>query len=95
MTYRKPLQIGAAVVLAIIMPVLSSAPVTAGPFEEAIIAIYRGDDETAVRLLRPLAEQGDARAQYYWNTLLQRRRSAEGLRRSTEMVLSVCRSGKR
>jgi hypothetical protein len=68
MTQRKRLQIGAAVALATIMPVLSFAPVTAGPLEDAVIAIYRGDDERAVRLLRPLAEQGDARAQYLLGT---------------------------
>ena len=51
------------------MPVSSFSPATAGPLEDAIIAIYRGDNENAVRLLRPLAEQGDARAQYNLGTL--------------------------
>jgi hypothetical protein len=40
------------------MALLSFAPVTAGPLEDAVAAYVRGDNETAVRLLRPLAEQG-------------------------------------
>jgi TPR repeat protein len=68
MTQRKRLQIGAAVTLATIMALLSFAPVTAGPLEDAVAAYVKGDNETAVRLLRPLAEQGDARAQYHLGT---------------------------
>jgi len=37
---------------------------TAGPFEDASAAYERGEYATALRLLRPLAEQGDAKAQY-------------------------------
>src|SRR5215471_9458253 len=40
------------------------APVAAGPGEDAMAAAARGDYATAVRLLRPLADQGDAQAQY-------------------------------
>jgi TPR repeat protein len=36
----------------------------AGPFEDAVTAYVKGDYATALRLLRPLADQGDARAQY-------------------------------
>jgi TPR repeat protein len=36
----------------------------AGPFEDAIAAQKRGDYSTAVKLLRPLAEQGDVVAQF-------------------------------
>jgi TPR repeat protein len=68
MRQPKRLQVGAAVALAVIMPTLSSAPVIAGPLEDAVAAIVRGDDQTAVGLLRPLAEQGDARAQYHLGT---------------------------
>jgi TPR repeat protein len=35
----------------------------AGQYEDGTAANDRGDSETAIRLLRPLAEQGDARAQ--------------------------------
>ena len=37
----------------------------AGPFENAIAAAQRGDYATAVRLWRPLAEQGNAPAQFH------------------------------
>jgi TPR repeat protein len=51
--------------LAIIILTLSSAEtVIAGPLEDADTAIKRRDYATAVRLIRPLAEQGDASAQY-------------------------------
>jgi len=39
-------------------------PVLAGPLEDANAAIKRRDYATAVRLIRPLAERGDANAQY-------------------------------
>jgi len=38
-------------------------PVAAGPLEDAK-AYDRGDYATALRLIRPLADQGDAAAQY-------------------------------
>lgn len=41
-----------------------SAPIAAGPLEEGRAAAERGDYATALQLLRPLAEQGDANAQY-------------------------------
>ena len=41
-----------------------AGPAAAGPFEDAGIAYQRGDYATALRLLRPLAEQGVAGAQY-------------------------------
>jgi len=40
------------------------APAVAGPLEDADIAMKRRDYPTAVRLIRPLAEQGNATAQY-------------------------------
>lgn len=51
--------------LVVIIFMLSfAAPAPAGPLEDADAAIKRRDYATAVRLIRPLAEQGDARAQY-------------------------------
>jgi TPR repeat protein len=49
---------------AILLMLSSAAPVAAGPGEDAVAAYARGDYATALRLLRPLAEQGDAQAQY-------------------------------
>ena len=52
-------------ILAVIILVLSFAEsVAAGPLEDADAAVKRRDYATAVRLIRPLAEQGDASAQY-------------------------------
>ena len=49
--------------------VLSFAnPAVAGPLEDANAALKRRDYATAVRLNRPLAEQGDANAQYNLGT---------------------------
>lgn len=42
---------------------VSSGIAFAGQFEDSITAYDRGDYATAVRLLRPLAEQGNAQAQ--------------------------------
>jgi TPR repeat protein len=51
--------------LAAILLMLSfAAPVAAGPLEDADAAVKRRDYATALRLIRPLAEQGDASAQY-------------------------------
>lgn len=40
-----------------------AAPVAAGPFEDGQVALKRGDYATAMRLLRPLADQGNALSQ--------------------------------
>jgi hypothetical protein len=39
-------------------------PVSAGPFEDGLHALEGGNYERAMRLLQPLAAEGDARAQY-------------------------------
>jgi TPR repeat protein len=53
------------VALAAIILVLSlAAPVAADPLEDAAAAHERGDYATALRLLRPLANQGNSGAQY-------------------------------
>ena len=45
-----------------------TAPAWAG-FDEAVAAYQRGDYATAIRELRPLAEQGDADAQFNLGTM--------------------------
>ena len=50
-------------ITAVAMVAFLSAPVAAGPFEDALAAYKRGDYATALRLWRPLADQGDAKAQ--------------------------------
>ena len=49
---------------AVILVLSFAETVAAGPFENAHAAVKRRDYATAVQLLRPLAEQGDANAQY-------------------------------
>ena len=49
---------------AIVLLLSLAAPVAAGPLEDATAAYDRGDYATALRLLRPLADQGDAIAQF-------------------------------
>ncbi|MGB8893911.1 MAG: hypothetical protein WCD13_06305 [Pseudolabrys sp.] len=51
-------------IAAILLMLSFATPVVAGPLEDANAAIKRRDYATAVRLIRPLAEQGDANAQY-------------------------------
>jgi TPR repeat protein len=51
-------------IAAIILMLRFATPGVAGPLEDADAAIKRRDYATAVRLIRPLAEQGDANAQY-------------------------------
>ena len=50
-------------VAAMLLMLSLAAPVVAGPFEDAVVAHNRGDYATALRLLRPLANQGVVPAQ--------------------------------
>jgi TPR repeat protein len=52
-----------AAVAALIFAAGFAGPVAAGPFDDAFAAYKKGDYATALRLLRPFAEQGDAVAQ--------------------------------
>jgi uncharacterized protein len=52
-----------AIVAALVLAVGFAGSVAAGPFEDAGTAYMKGDYATASRLLRPLAEQGNADAQ--------------------------------
>lgn len=51
-------------IAAVILVSSFAASVAAGPLEDADVAIKKRDYATALRLIRPLAEQGDATAQY-------------------------------
>ena len=44
--------------------VLLVQPASAGQYEDASAAYHRKDYQTAIKLWKPLAEQGDAKAQY-------------------------------
>jgi TPR repeat protein len=54
---------GAALVVLVLCLNLA-APVVAGPFEDGLSAAQSGDYATAMRLWRPLADQGDVVAQF-------------------------------
>ena len=56
-------------VAAIILVLRFATPVVAGPLEDADAAIRRRDYATALRLIRPLAEQRGASAQYILGVL--------------------------
>ena len=51
-------------VAAVLLVLSFVEPVAAGPLGDADAALKRRDYATALRLIRPLAEQGDANAQY-------------------------------
>ena len=54
----------ALILIASLLSMPFTGPVFADVFKDAADAIGRGDDKTAFRLLKPLAEQGNAKAQY-------------------------------
>ena len=49
---------------AIVLAVMLTGGAAAGPVEDAVAAYDRGDYAAALRLFRPLAEQGNVAAQY-------------------------------
>jgi TPR repeat protein len=51
-------------IVAIILMLSLAAPVAAGPLQDAHAAFNRGDYAKALRLLKPLAKQGNAEAQH-------------------------------
>jgi uncharacterized protein len=53
-----------AAVAALVLAVGFAGSVAAGPFADAIAAHEKGDYATALRLMRPFADQGEASAQY-------------------------------
>jgi uncharacterized protein len=53
-----------------------AAPVAAGPLEDADAAFNRGDYVTTLRVVRPLADQGNAKAQALLGTMYE---NGEGL----------------
>ena len=48
---------------AVLLVVASATGAAADPYDDAISALQRKDDALAARLLRPLAEKGDSKAQ--------------------------------
>jgi TPR repeat protein len=60
----------------------------AGPFEDGVGALQRQDNATAIRLLLPLAQMGNAEAQFYvaiaYNTVKDYRQGAKWYRKSAD-----------
>ena len=53
-----------AIAAIVLVSAAFAAPVAAGTFEDAVDANARGDYAKALRLIRPLANDGDAAAQF-------------------------------
>jgi TPR repeat protein len=65
------------VMLAATMLVAMAGAVIAEPLGDVIVAHNKGDYPTAFRLLRPLAEEGDARAQFTLGFMYQNGRGVK------------------
>jgi uncharacterized protein len=61
---RHPAKLLCAMLMASLMPMAMADAAVAGPREDADAALARGDYTTALSLIRPLAKQGDADAQF-------------------------------
>ena len=72
---KMPVIAGALVTL-----ILSGAAAVAGPWEDGVVAYNRGDYLPAMKLLRPLAQAGNARAQSVMGAMY---RKGEGVARSS------------
>jgi TPR repeat protein len=70
----------AAMVLFAAAQMLAPAGAAAGPWEDGVAAYVRGDYVPAVQLLRPLAQQGNAKAQ---GVLGMMYRKGQGVTKST------------
>ena len=68
---------GAALVATIL---LSGAAAVAGPWEDGMVAYNRGDYVPAVKLIRPLAQTGNAKAQNVMGVMY---RKGEGVARNS------------
>jgi TPR repeat protein len=66
---RKRMMIGGLIVAA---QILGMAGAVAGPWEDGMTAYNRGDYVPAIRLFRPLAEQGNAKAQNVLGVMYRR-----------------------
>jgi TPR repeat protein len=79
---RKPLVIGGLLLSA---QILGGASVRAGPWEDGMAAYNRGDYAPAIRLFRPLAQAGNAKAQHLLGVMYHR---GQGVARNTVRALA-------
>lgn len=66
---RRPIVIGGVIAAA---QIWGASGAFAGPWEDGMAAYNRGDYMPAIRLFRPLAEQGNARAQHLIGVMYHR-----------------------
>jgi TPR repeat protein len=74
---KKQIMIGGLIAAA---QILGIAGAIAGPWEDGTASYNRGDYAPAIRLFRPLAEQGNAKAQRVLGVMYRR---GEGVKRSS------------
>jgi len=74
---KKQMMIGGLIVAA---QILGIAEAIAGPWEDGMASYNRGDYVPAIRLFRPLAEQGNAKAQRVLGVMYRR---GEGVARNS------------
>jgi len=74
---KKQMIIGGLILAA---QILGIAGAVAGPWEDGMAAYHRGDYVPAIRLFRPLAEQGNAKAQSVLGVMY---RKGEGVARNS------------
>ena len=79
---RKPLVIGGLLLSA---QILGGASVRAGPWEDGMAAYNRGDYAPAIRLFRPLAQAGNAKAQHLLGVMYHR---GQGVARNTVRAMA-------
>ena len=76
--------------LLLVLFVCAGGPAVAGPFEDAIAAHDKGDFATALRLFRPLAEQGKSSALFNLGLMY---RKGEGVPQDYAAAVSLYRKG--
>jgi Sel1 repeat-containing protein len=72
-------------ITAVVLSLGLAAPLAAEPFEDALDAYRRGDYATAIRLWRPLADQGNAYAQFNLGFMYQ---NGRGVRQDDAAAVS-------
>jgi TPR repeat protein len=76
------------ILLALVLATTLTTAAAAGPFEDADAAYQRGDYATALRLWRPLAEQGNAPTQYNLGLMYS---SGQGVPQDYAEAMKWCR----
>jgi TPR repeat protein len=78
---KRQVTIGGLIVAALIFALIrGSVGALAGPWEDGMVSYNRGDYMPAIRLFRPLAEKGNARAQGLLGVMYRR---GQGVARSS------------